>query len=265
MFGKLFFTTFASLFLFSSCVTTPVTGKQAFVLIPFEQEKKMGEDAYRDFLSKERSRISKNTKVNSVVRQVSQRLARVSDMPDLKWEVTVIESKEVNAFCLPGGKIVVYTGILPVCKNEAGLAAVIAHEMAHAVARHGAQRISQQLGLSLGMSIASLSFKDSKYRDVILAGFGAGATVGLILPYSRDNEYEADEIGTIYMARAGYDPNEAIKLWQRFSKLEGGRQAEFLSTHPYSENRASRLKKEVIPKSMQEYNRSKKYGLGENL
>lgn len=258
-----FFLLMLTLFL-PSCITAPVTGKKSFVLLPFDQEVQMGQDAYSDFMSKQKNNINRDPKVNALVKQVATRLARVSDMPNLKWEFTVINSKEVNAFCLPGGKIVVYTGILPLCKDEAGLAAVLGHEMGHAVARHGAQRITQQLGITLGMSLASVTFKNSKYQDVILAGLGAGATIGILLPYSRDDEYEADEIGTTYMARAGYDPKEAVVLWQRFSHMEGQRQPEFLQTHPYSEKRASRLKS-IMSKIMVEYKKSPQYGLGENL
>ncbi len=252
---------FSLTILLSSCITAPVTGKKSLVLIPFDQEVQMGTDSYKDFLSKERNNINRDPKVNALVKQVATRLIRVSDMPNLSWQITVINSKEVNAFCLPGGKIVVYTGILPVCKDEAGLAAVLGHEMGHVVARHGAQRITQQLGLNLGMSLASVTFANSQYRDTIIAGLGAGATVGILLPYSRDDEYEADEIGTTYMARAGYDPNEAVVLWQRFSKMEGARQPEFLQTHPYSEKRASRLRS-LMSRIMIEYQKSPKYGLG---
>ena len=247
-----------------SCVTTPITGKKSLVLIPFSQEVQLGEDAYRDFLSKEKKNINKDPKINSMVARITKNLASKSDMPNLRWQVTVINSKEANAFCLPGGKMVVYTGIFPLCKNEAGLAAVIGHEMAHAVARHGAQRMTQQMVLNLGLSAASISLKNSQYKDLIIASLGAGSTVGVLLPYSRDNEYEADEIGTIYMARAGYDPHEAVSLWQRFSKSGGERPAEFLSTHPYSEKRAVALKN-LIPRAMQEYDKSKKYGTGSNL
>ncbi len=247
-----------------SCVTTPVTGSRALILIPFSQEMQLGEATYRDFLNKERTNIDKDPKIKAVATRIMRDLAQKSDMPNLNWEVTVIKYEEANAFCLPGGKMVVYTGILPLCKNDAGLAAVIGHEMAHAVARHGAQRMTQQLLVGLGLSIADLSLKNPKYKDLIIASLGAGATVAITLPYSRDNEYEADEIGTIYMARAGYDPNEAVALWQRFSKAGGNRPPEFLSTHPYSENRVVKLKS-MMPRAMLEYEKSKKYGLGPNL
>jgi metalloendopeptidase OMA1, mitochondrial len=261
MFLFLFF-----LIIISSCVTTPVTGKKAFIAIPFSQEVQLGESAYRDFLQKERANINNDRELNQLIKRVGMRIARASDLPNLNWEFKLINSKEANAFCLPGGKVVIYTGILPICKTEAGLAAVIAHEVGHAVARHGAQRMSQQIALSSGLSLASLSFDNSKYRDLILASLGAGMTVGLVLPYSRDNEYEADEIGTIYMARAGYDPNEAVSLWERFSRKYGpGQSPEFLSTHPYSQNRSKRLKEQVLPRAMLEYHRSKKYGAGVNL
>jgi metalloendopeptidase OMA1, mitochondrial len=247
-----------------SCTTTPITGTRSFILIPFSQEVQLGQEAYSEFLSEQKANINKDPKINEMVSRITKNLAMKSDMPNLKWQTTVINSKEANAFCLPGGKMVVYTGILPLCKNEAGLAAVIGHEMAHAVARHGAQRMTQQLVLNLGLSVASVSFQNSKYRDLIIASLGAGSTVGILLPYSRDNEYEADEIGTIYMARAGYDPNEAVNLWKRFAGMGGSQQPEFLSTHPYSQNRAQRLSS-LMPRSMAEYKKSPKYGLGSAL
>lgn len=248
----------------SSCVTAPITGKRSLILVPFSQELQLGDQAYREFLSSERQNISRDPKINATVLKITKNLAMKSDMPNLSWQVTVINSKEANAFCLPGGKMVVYTGILPLCKNEAGLAAVIGHEMAHAVARHGAQRMTQQLILNTGLSAASLSLGNSQYKDIIIASLGAGSTVGILLPYSRDNEYEADEIGTIYMARAGYDPNEAVALWKRFAALGGSKQPEFLSTHPYSEKRAEKLR-QLMTRAMSEYQRSVKYGQGASL
>lgn len=252
--------------LVSSCVTTPVTGKKAFIILPFSQELQLGNEAYRDFLSKEQKNINNDPKINEIVKRVAGRIAKVSDMPNIQWDFKVVNSTEANAFCLPGGKIVVYTGILSVCKNEAGLAAVIAHEVAHAVARHGAQRISEQMIVVAGMSLADLSLRDNKYRDIILSSFGLTYSLGRVLPFSRENEYEADEIGTVYMARAGYDPNEAVFLWNRFSsQYSTGRGLEFLSTHPYSEKRAERLKKIVVPKALLDYQGSAKYGAGAEL
>jgi predicted Zn-dependent protease len=239
------------LVILSSCATTPVTGKRAFILVPFSQELNLGSQAYREFLSKERRNVSTDRRITRIVKRVAMRIAKQSDMPNLKWEFTVIRSKQMNAFCLPGGKIVVYTGILPIAQNEAGLAAILAHEIGHAVARHGAQRMTQHLVLNAGLSAASLSLKDKKHKNLILASLGVGANVGVILRYSRKHEYEADEIGQIYMARAGYDPREAVNLWKRFSK-HGRSDPEFLSTHPHSPNRANRLN-QILSKAMQEY------------
>jgi len=250
-----------SLSLVAGCVTTPLTHRKALILVPFDQEVQMGLQAYRDILASEE--VSENPAWNRMVRRVGERIARVSDLPGLQWEFSVIVSEDMNAFCLPGGKVAVYTGILPVAENEAGLAAIIGHEVAHAVARHAGERMSQALIVNLGLSLADLSLQNNQHRQMILAALGLGASVGVMLPYSRAHEAEADEIGILYMARAGYDPREAVFLWDRFAKAGGTRPPPFLSTHPAPEDRTRELQRKV-ERALKEYDRApERHGKGE--
>ncbi|MBI4382601.1 MAG: M48 family metallopeptidase [Nitrospinae bacterium] len=253
-----------SLLLVLSCVTTPVTNREALILIPYEQELSLGKQAFKELTEKEKE--SADPRLNELVRKVARRIAAVSDMPDLEWEFKLIDSPVQNAFCAPGGKVVVYTGILPPAANEAGLAAILGHEVAHAIARHGAQRMSQQLILTGILATAAISLENDKDHDLIMATLGLGATYGAALPFSRMNESEADEIGLVYMARAGYDPNEAVNFWKRFAAQKGPDQtAEFLSTHPSDETRIKDLQK-LIPNAIKEYDKSMpQYGLGESF
>jgi len=245
------------------CVSVPVTHRKALNLVPYEKEVALGEQAYRAILSKEP--LSGNARWTALLRRVGKNIAQVSDTPHLEWEFNLLNSKRINAFCLPGGKVAVYTGIMPLAKNEAGLAAIIGHEVAHAVARHAAERMSQTLLVEVGLGLADLSLQNSTYRDIILASLGLGAQVGVLLPYSRQHEKEADEIGIHYMARAGYDPGEAVRLWERFSQQEAGRSPEFLSTHPASPKRVEALRA-LLPQAEREYQRApRRYGLGEAL
>ncbi len=261
MHKKLNFIIIASLIAITACVTTPVSEKSALILIPFSQELSLGAQSYNEILSKEK--ISQNANLNSMIQRVGKRLAAVSDMPDLDWEFKVIESAQQNAFALPGGKVAFYTGILQICKNEAGVATVMGHEIAHAIARHGAQRMTQQMLITGALSFASLSYSNNKYKPLILGALGVGATYGLQLPFSRANESEADEIGIIYMARAGYDPNEAVNFWTRFQNAKGSQPPEFMSTHPSDETRIGRLS-ELLPKALEQYKVAPvQYGFGE--
>jgi predicted Zn-dependent protease len=254
--------------LISSCSKAPISGKRGFFLTSERQENQIGEKAYNDILSKE-----KKTKRNDIaqgIRQVGINLSRVARRPDYKWEFNTLESEQPNAFCLPGGKIAIYTGILKYTQNEAGLAAVMGHEIGHALARHGGQRMSMAqvtgVGLALAGAVGAAKYKGNKQKQsLLLAALGAGVGVGVTLPFSRSNESEADEIGLILMARAGYDPREAVRFWERFSKMGGKKPPEFLSTHPSSTRRARNLEK-LIPKAMEVYNQTPvKYGIGKRL
>ena len=211
--------------------------------------------------------ISHDPAANAMVQRVGKRIAQVAgkDLPNAQWEFVVFDSKEANAFCLPGGKVGVYTGILPITKDDAGLATVLGHEIGHAVAHHGAERmsqaeVSQGLGSLAGSAIGSSSY--SQYQGVFMSLYGIGSQVGYELPHSRQQESEADHIGLIYMARAGYDPSAAIDFWERFAaynKQQGGGQASllnrFLSTHPVDDQRIADLKK-LLPEAQKEFTKS---------
>ena len=245
----------------ASCAKTPVTGRRAFILLSEDEETKLGADAYKEALEKEK--LCRDGITNSTVKILGRDIAKAADRERWPWEYRVIDSaKTMNAFALPGGKVAVYTGILQPAKNEAGLAAIMGHEAAHATARHGAQRVSQALLVQAGLTAAALSVDDPKQRDAIVGGLGAGAALGILLPFSRENESEADEIGMIYMARAGYDPREAVAFWERFRNYSGGDGGpEFLSTHPAPSSRIRDLKK-LLPKALKEYEKSPKKGRG---
>lgn len=261
---KTIFSTILCFFLFVGCVVTPESGRTAIIAIPFSQEVALGDQAYKDILKKEK--LSADSRMAAIVRRVGERLAKVTTMPNLKWEFKLVESKQQNAFALPGGKVAIYTGILPMCQTEAGLAAVMGHEIAHAVARHGAQRMTQQMALQGGMALASLSLANVGSRNLILGALGLGVNYGIVLPYGRGHESEADQIGLTYMARAGYDPREAVQFWTRFSKAKGGGQPpEILSTHPADTTRIKDLNR-LLPAATKVYQSSpKRYGSGENL
>lgn len=223
----------------------------------------LGEKAYQEITLKER--VSSNARWTAILRRVADRVTAAARKPDFHWEVRLLESREKNAFCLPGGKIAFYTGIFPVAVNEAGLAAVMGHEVAHATARHGGQRITIAFGTQLAFEglNAIMGAGRSQQKQLLMAALGLGTQVGVALPFSRANESEADEIGLIYMARAGYDPQQAVAFWQRFAGT-GGSLPKFLSTHPPSEERMQVLASQVS-RVMGTYRGSPQYGTGETL
>ena len=237
--------------LLSGCSTVPVTGRSQLNFMSAGEEMKLGLSEF-DKMKKELP-VSKDPKLNALVQRVGQRIAEVAkgDMPNAQWEFVVFESKEANAFCLPGGKVGIYTGILPITLDDAGLATVMGHEVAHAVARHGGERMSQAMGLQvLGVGVAAAS-KDSKYAQAIAVGYGLGSQVGVALPHSRLQESEADRMGLLYMARAGYPPSAAVSFWQRFgehSRAQGGNTAWFLRTHPTDQQRVENLRR-LLPEA----------------
>lgn len=259
---RIYFSSVFLVFFIVACATTPITGRRAFIALSEADENAEGEKAYREILSKERR--TSNMTLAQQVEKIGRRIAAVSERPDFQWEFTTLDSKTPNAFCLPGGKVAVYTGIIPYAANEAGLATVMGHEIGHALARHGGQRITQQLGIGLGLTLLGATLlSDSKHQRLILGAIGAGATIGFVLPYSRDHESEADEIGLVLMARAGYDPREAPRFWDRFSKASGGKEPpQWLSTHPNSQNRRDRLQ-ELLVNAIPVYDQARdKVGLG---
>jgi predicted Zn-dependent protease len=237
-----------------ACQTVPITGRSQIMLLPEGEELQMGLSAYREVLSK--SKVSSDPALNDQVRRVGNRIARATGRTDYQWEFKVIEDKQVNAFCLPGGKVAVYTGILPVTRDDAGLGAVLGHEVAHAVARHGGERVSQQVLVTTGLAAtqAALAGRDPAMTKSVAALLGAGASVGLLLPWGRSQESEADHLGLVYMAKAGYHPSAARDLWVRMAKLGRGqpRPPEFLSTHPAPETRIRQIEA-WIPEALQYY------------
>lgn len=248
------------------CQSTPVTGRKRLLIVPQGHETALGLDAYQEILKTEP--VTKNEQIAAMVRRVGERIAAVSNRPDFDWEFNVIESETQNAFCLPGGKVAVYTGILPICENEAGLAVVMSHEVAHAIARHGGERMSMQTASNAVKQATSYVMRnaDEQKQKIVLAAYGAGSQYGVILPYSRKHELEADEIGILLMAKAGYDPSEAPVFWERFAGAKSGdAPMEFLSTHPSDARRSAALR-ELLPGAMAEYEQAaQKHGLGEPL
>ena len=251
----------ALLLMTTACSKNPYTGRLQLDVIPDSQEQKMGVQAYTQLMHDPKVQISHDPAEVNAVQRVAQRIidaaknskyAKIAN--EFQWEVTVIkDNKTMNAFALPGGKIAVYTGIFPVAKTEAGLAAVLGHEVTHALARHGAERMSQGVlaqaavvGATLGAASQGVSPQLAQ-----LAG-GALANYGFILPYSRKHESEADHIGIILMADAGYDPHEAIHLWERMEQFSKGQPPEFLSTHPSHGKRIEQIE-QWMPEAMSHY------------
>jgi predicted Zn-dependent protease len=252
-----------SLFL-ASCSTVPVTERKGLHLVPDSEITTMSYQEYSKVIKT--SKLSTDITKVSMVRRVGQRIAvaseelltetgRGSDIRNYKWEFNLIEDdKTVNAWCMPGGKVAVYTGLLPYSQDENGLAVVMGHEVAHAIAKHGNERMSQgllaQFG-AIGLSLA-LSGSPGVTSNIFMQAYGVGTQVGVLLPYSRVQESEADHIGLILMAKAGYDPRGAITLWQRMNAKGGSRPPEFLSTHPAPESRIRDIQSQ-IPEAMKYY------------
>lgn len=247
----------AVLFLLIGCSTVPITGRKQLSFIPEGQLLTLSEQNYQQVLSQ--SKISADAAQKQVVVEVGQKIAASAetfmkengmeaDLKNYKWEFNLIDDpKTVNAFCMPGGKIVVYTGILPVTQDKNGLATVMSHEVAHAIANHGGERLSQELVVQAGgMGLSQLmKTKPEMAQKMMMQVYGAGTQYGVLLPYSRSHESEADHIGLILMARAGYDPNTSVTFWERMNTLGGAKPPEFMSTHPATSRRISDIKKEI--------------------
>jgi metalloendopeptidase OMA1, mitochondrial len=243
----------------SEKVTNPITGRSTRVALSSQQEEALGMQSFREVMSQ--SDVVERGPEHDLVVKVAERLARATgdDAKDFNWVVSVVRSPQANAFCLPGGKIVVYTGIIPYAKTEDGLAAVMGHEMAHAIARHGSQRLLRTSLAQTALAGASFSMGNMDYRDrqTIMAALGAGAQYGVLLPFSREHETEADKMGLIYMSRAGYDPREAISFWERMSQSNQAQPPEFASTHPSHGRRIQDIK-DFLPKALDEYEKAKR-------
>ena len=251
---------------FTGCAQVPITGRQGLHLIPESELTSMSLVEYDQILRQ--SKLSTNKKEVEMVQKVGKRIASAAedflrdagmqeDIKNYHWEFNLIQDdKTVNAWCMPGGKVAVYTGILPYTKDEAGLATVMAHEVGHAIAKHGNERMSQGLLAAMGgmaLSVA-LSSQSAGTRNLYLAAYGAGTSLGILLPYSRLQESEADRIGLMIMARAGYDPREAIPFWERMNSQaeKGQRPPEFLSTHPAPSSRIADIRK-YMPDALRYY------------
>lgn len=248
---------------FSACTTVPETGRKQLMLVSSESEAKMGLSAF-DQIKKE-EKVSHDPAANAQVTRVGKRIAQSvgRDLPNAQWEFVVFDSADVNAFALPGGKVGVYTGLLKLVSSDDELATVMGHEIAHVSSRHGAERTSQNL-LVAGVGAAAaigMEMKDVApgTRNAILAGYGLGTTVGVILPYSRTHESEADAIGLRFAAGAGYDPRAAITFWKKMaaSSEKKTKTPEFMSTHPSDETRIKNLEK-LAPTYVPLYEQSRK-------
>lgn len=247
-----------------ACKKVPLTGRRQLNLISDSEINSMSFKEYNSFIKS--NRVIRNSPDAEMVKRVGENISKAvaqilnekkqgSMLKDFKWEFNLIESKEVNAWCMPGGKVVVYSGILPITMDEEGLAVVMGHEVAHAIARHGSERMSQGIMQQLGgVALAvALSSKPAETQQLFLAAYGVGSTVGVMLPFSRSHESEADQLGLSFMAAAGYNPAVAVDFWQRMSKKSGGQKPdEFLSTHPSDANRIADIKKH-LPAAMKYY------------
>jgi predicted Zn-dependent protease len=258
----------ASLFFaaLAACSKNPITGRKQLQLFNEADIQAMAAQEYRQFLTKNKVVATTANKDAEMVRRVGQRISAAvtkfytdkglaKELEGYQWEYNLVDSKDVNAWCMPGGKIVVYTGLLPITQNEAALAVVMGHEVAHALAKHGNERMSQataqQLGgVALQVAVAN---KTPEAQNLFMNAYGIGTTVGAMLPFSRKHELEADKLGLIYAALAGYNPQEAIPLWERMAKAGGGQKPpEFLSTHPAEETRIEKLRA-MMPEALKYY------------
>lgn len=247
------------------CSTVPITGRKQISLIPASEINALSFQQYGEFLKQ--NKLSEDKEAVAMVKRVGGNIQKavetyftqnnmMNQLQGYEWEFNLVESDEVNAWCMPGGKVVVYTGILPLTKDETGLAVVMGHEIAHAIAQHGAERMSygllQQLG-GMALSVA-LQNEPETTRNIFLTAYGVGSTVGVILPFSRTHESEADRLGLIFMAMAGYNPEAAVDFWTRMSQAGGQKPPEWLSTHPSDETRIADIKKH-LPEALGYYKR----------
>ena len=253
----------------TGCSRVPVTGRKQLNIVPDSVINSMSFNQYQEFLtsnkvSRDQEKVEMVKRVgNNIKLAVEEYFARrdmQDELKDYKWEFNLVEDDTVNAWCMPGGKVVVYTGILPLTKNETGLSVVMGHEIAHAIAKHGSERMSQGLIVQMG-GIAlekAIEEKPEKTRNLFLQSFGIGAQVGVLLPFSRRHESEADHLGLIFMAMAGYNPEEAVDFWQRMAdSKQGAAPPEFLSTHPADEPRIQDIKS-LLPEAKKYYQEAQK-------
>jgi predicted Zn-dependent protease len=257
------FTLLLGLFVWS-CSTVPITGRQQLSLVPEGEIITMASAQYDTFLMT--NKLSNNKEQTAMIKRCGSRIQKAVEsffkskgqpeqLAGYDWEFNLIESDDVNAWCMPGGKVVFYEGILPVCKDETGVAVVMGHEVAHAVARHGNERMSQGLLAQFGSAAldAALAKNSQATKQIAATAFGLGAQFGALLPFSRQQESEADHLGLIFMAMAGYDPQAAVPFWERMAAgSKGGKPPEIMSTHPSDETRIANLKK-IMPEALKYY------------
>ncbi|MBN1302739.1 MAG: M48 family metallopeptidase [Melioribacteraceae bacterium] len=249
-----------------SCSTVAITGRKQLNLIPDATILSMSFQQYDQFVNE--NKLSTDKQKTALIKKVGINIQGAVEkyfaekklsgrLKNFEWEFNLVESDQINAWCMPGGKVVFYTGILPICQDETGVAVVMGHEVAHAIAEHGSERMSQVLLTQLGGMALDKALEDEPEltRALALTAFGAGTQLGILLPYSRLHESEADRLGLIFMAMAGYDPGAAVNFWERMAEQKGGQAPpEFLSTHPSDENRIKDLKN-LLPEAMQYYNK----------
>ncbi|MDD5184612.1 MAG: M48 family metallopeptidase [Paludibacter sp.] len=249
--------------LFASCSTVMLTGRKQLLLVSNADVLTSSFQSYKQFIDSVPA--SKDKENTALVKTVGQKISTAveaylrangmsAEVSDFAWEFNLVKDTSVNAFCMPGGKVVVFDGILPITQNEVGLAVVLGHEIAHAVAKHSNERMSQQIVLQYGASAADmlLANKPAVTRSTINTIYGLGAQYGVMLPYSRTHEYEADRLGLIFLAMAGYDPNEAVSFWERMAAHSGNAPIELMSTHPSDANRIAQIK-QYLPEALQYY------------
>jgi predicted Zn-dependent protease len=253
------------LFAAVGCSTVPITGRQQLNVVPNSEIIPLASQSYREVINE--SKLSTNSAQTAQVKRVGDRIKRAAEqyfidngqpnyLSDFQWEFNLIESDEVNAWCMPGGKVAFYTGILPICANEAGIAAVMGHEVAHAIANHGGERMSKGLIQNFGMSILGSAFSQNPTltKEILYQSVGGVSQIGM-LAFSRNQETEADKIGLIFMAMAGYDPQETVAFWGRMQNAGGQSPPEFLSTHPSGTRRQKDLNA-WMPEAMDYYRKS---------
>ncbi len=250
--------------LMAACAKVPFTGRKQIKLLPSSQMTAMSATSYNAFLQE--NKLSKNKEQTAMVKRVGARLQKAVEeyfhangmsksIEGYKWEFNLVENPQVNAWCMPGGKVVFYTGIMPICQNEEGIAVVMGHEISHAIARHGNERMSQGLVTQLGGVALSVALQNQPKltQNLFMQAYGVGAQYGVILPFSRSHESEADRMGMIIMALAGYNPKVAPKFWERMAASSNGQEPpEFLSTHPSHRSRIKALNAN-IPEAMKYY------------
>lgn len=253
----------------AGCVTNPYTKRWQLLMVPQSYEANLGTQAYQDVLHDPKVTIDQNPTEVTPVERVAARIIEAAKRSkyaeaanEFKWEVAVIKDDGTkNAFALPGGKIAVYTGIFPVADNESGLAAIVGHEVVHALARHGSERMSQGILAQIGLVGASIAMQTQGFSpltsEAAMSALGVGTQVGVLLPFSRAHESEADYIGLLLAADAGYDPHEAVRVWQRMQESGGQQPHEFFSTHPGHETRIQRLTEEM-PEALAHYEQANK-------